>query len=684
MTSVEIDMRDPITNLAPDGIKLVFTPTRRLAVVGVVPPKRVYLNGGLGGVDLLPTDDPQYGSEPWAYKVSEYWPGKDGVHRYVLVPDSVTALQYDELVEVGDSFSPANPDTLWWMRMEELEEDVLAGALQGPPGPAGPAGPTGSTGLSAYQLAVANGFVGTEAAWLASLEGPEGPAGPSGSSIQKWNGEAYADALGAAIYVGPNDPGAAAVGSLWIVVSGAGLGQAPVALVAADGETLSGGVQSNFAGNGMWTRRGHTRARDWTGPNPLGGTFAGFDDPTFIPIATWLTDFAGTSFYAKMNDLGINGMLPAAGSVVLDNLVANGKWAVVTGDVHASGSISSTADPAVIGVSNGEEPWSVETYEAIIADNAAWLAGLDGPGRLALYNFSDPILNGDIGLVYFPDDMVLAGDWTTCDTYWIAGAYTGSTIKHFLDYRLYQDGLEPTIDQAQRGSHYGSMLDSIRKNYVAPGGPFGVWIENGAPYTETASRYISPGELKWAVWSTLVHGARSINYFNHTFRTGETTGAGSNNLNNTYYGADGVAGTGIYAATKEVNLRALQIATVINSPFDGYFVYGDLNAGPIETPGFLTAVTSTNPRGKYAGVDASCKWEPNELKHYILATTRESGAAINIPVTYRMIDQGQTEAVPVFGGTPITIERGGAIPAGFCEFSTTFATAATYQCWRID
>lgn len=45
------------------------------------------------------------------------------------------------------------------------------------PGAAGPAGPGG---LSAYQVAVANGFVGTEAQWLASLEGPQGEPGLSG------------------------------------------------------------------------------------------------------------------------------------------------------------------------------------------------------------------------------------------------------------------------------------------------------------------------------------------------------------------------------------------------------------------------------------------------------------------------------------------------------------------------
>ena len=37
-----------------------------------------------------------------------------------------------------------------------------------------------SDGKSAYEIAVDNGFVGTEAQWLASLQGAQGPAGASG------------------------------------------------------------------------------------------------------------------------------------------------------------------------------------------------------------------------------------------------------------------------------------------------------------------------------------------------------------------------------------------------------------------------------------------------------------------------------------------------------------------------
>lgn len=51
-----------------------------------------------------------------------------------------------------------------------LFEDVL----DGPPGPTGPAG------LSAYEIAVENGFVGTQQEWLNSLVGPQGVPGNPG------------------------------------------------------------------------------------------------------------------------------------------------------------------------------------------------------------------------------------------------------------------------------------------------------------------------------------------------------------------------------------------------------------------------------------------------------------------------------------------------------------------------
>lgn len=58
---------------------------------------------------------------------------------------------------------------------------------QGPEGPQGLQGPQGmpgsmgAPGASAYQVAVSQGFIGTQQQWLDSLVGPEGPQGPPGT-----------------------------------------------------------------------------------------------------------------------------------------------------------------------------------------------------------------------------------------------------------------------------------------------------------------------------------------------------------------------------------------------------------------------------------------------------------------------------------------------------------------------
>jgi hypothetical protein len=53
----------------------------------------------------------------------------------------------------------------------------------GATGPTGPEGPQGDQGLSAYEVAVANGFVGTEAEWLDSLVGDAGADGADGAGF---------------------------------------------------------------------------------------------------------------------------------------------------------------------------------------------------------------------------------------------------------------------------------------------------------------------------------------------------------------------------------------------------------------------------------------------------------------------------------------------------------------------
>lgn len=460
----------------------------------------------------------------------------------------------------------------------------------------------------------------------------------------------------------------------WLT-GGSSSGQAAVDLTPLDGELITTGVQSNWDDNGYFTRNGFTYAADNR-----------FDDVTFVPISMWAQAATSTGEFDTLDDVGINGMFPANGSHDLVTGVSRNIWATVPNDDWPGGTVSSSEDPAVIGVIAGEEPSTIAEYDAITTNGNTWLASSDGAGRFQECNFADNLMNGEVESTYFPDEMVLQGDYTLCDQYWFAGAPSTSGLdisRSKLMGRLYYPNAGvATPAQCARGSHYGSMLDSFRKQFTGQVNPIGCWIEAAAPYTETTSAAITAAQLKWAVWSTLVHGARGIFYFVHNFRTGDTWGSPPFD---SHFGAPGVTGTGIYAAMKEVNTRAQALAEVINAPFDGYFVYGDTDtSGSIANAGFLTAVTSTNSRSKFGGVDACCKWHPVDQKHYILATTREQDGTTGWPVTFRMVDQGQTTAVEVHESNSITIDRGGSIPDGFCEFSDTFATAATYKTYRID
>lgn len=92
----------------------------------------------------------------------------------------------DSFVIVDDEKSRLlpRPTLLTWVQQNvqgEKGEQGVAG-INGANGQDGLNGQDGTNGLSAYQVAVNNGFVGTEAQWLASLKGVKGDAGNNGNN----------------------------------------------------------------------------------------------------------------------------------------------------------------------------------------------------------------------------------------------------------------------------------------------------------------------------------------------------------------------------------------------------------------------------------------------------------------------------------------------------------------------
>ena len=77
---------------------------------------------------------------------------------------------------------------------------------------------TGAAGLSAYQVAVANGFAGTETQWLASLTGATGATGPAGATgPQGLKGDTGATGP-VGVLVASTRPAGMVAGQVWIKV----------------------------------------------------------------------------------------------------------------------------------------------------------------------------------------------------------------------------------------------------------------------------------------------------------------------------------------------------------------------------------------------------------------------------------------------------------------------------------
>ncbi|MDE5768652.1 MAG: collagen-like protein, partial [Oscillospiraceae bacterium] len=88
---------------------------------------------------------------------------------------------------VQDSISPVPPTPdLYQQLLAEMEKKIA----EMPGGSAGESGKDGADGLSAYEIAVQNGFTGSASDWLASLQGEKGDKGdPGEQGIQGIPGE---------------------------------------------------------------------------------------------------------------------------------------------------------------------------------------------------------------------------------------------------------------------------------------------------------------------------------------------------------------------------------------------------------------------------------------------------------------------------------------------------------------
>ena len=106
------------------------------------------------------------------------------IHTTNIVEVYIDRTCYNEDAEIPDP-TPSIYDQI----IEKLESIIKGGEGGeggiGPQGPQGPEGPQGDDGKSAYQIAVDNGYIGTESEWLVTLKGVKGDTGEQGPKGDK-------------------------------------------------------------------------------------------------------------------------------------------------------------------------------------------------------------------------------------------------------------------------------------------------------------------------------------------------------------------------------------------------------------------------------------------------------------------------------------------------------------------
>lgn len=81
----------------------------------------------------------------------------------------------------GDTGAPGSAGAKGDTGLTGPQGPAGSNGAKGATGATGPQGPVGPNGLSAYQVASAAGYTGTETQWLASLKGAQGPQGLTGA-----------------------------------------------------------------------------------------------------------------------------------------------------------------------------------------------------------------------------------------------------------------------------------------------------------------------------------------------------------------------------------------------------------------------------------------------------------------------------------------------------------------------
>jgi hypothetical protein len=250
--------------------------------------------------------------------------------------------------------------------------------------------------------------------------------------------------------------------------------------------------------------------------NPLPST------DSFFPLGVWYESIRSEDDVARDKEAGLNLYVELTGDSDTSLLGPEGPYAITSGNMSGiSGQI--TTDEADMWGGPGDAAWTGKyPGEGDICSPSGEQCGYTIMDSLRA-NIPDGMMaytNYGKGVTFWESDAEAARfvndyqDVVSADNYWftdpnICGAYEGGQ---------FYGGRALSEADCRLAANYGSTIDRLR-SLVKPEGSKPVWafVEVGHPSDVDSTPTATGPQIRAAVWSSIIHGARGVVYFNHNF-----------------------------------------------------------------------------------------------------------------------------------------------------------------------
>ena len=400
---------------------------------------------------------------------------------------------------------------------------------------------------------------------------------------------------------------------------------------------------------------------------------AGWDSPSFFMIGIFAGSLTQQSDASRWLALGVNTSVGITDDSSLSIARSNGIWVIQDLSSDDPNQPLPGTGSETVGILTQDEPSTfaegvstpISTTPNSVQDGRFWYVNdtwnylaFGPPGGTPAPGTQQAFLTAPITT---PDGSTAHIDASSIDLYFFSGAST-SAVQSWLGTLDKLPGGEATADEVARGSNYGALITD-EEAYTGGATPVFAYIDDGGAYTQdtSTSDYITPSELNWAVWSSLIHGANGIIYFNNTFGGPDES---DDNLANTFYQTVQPGQTvSIYTQVQQTDALISQLAPVLNSATA--LGYVTVNNASYENGTILS---------QFNGIEVMAKDDNGQF--YIFADTADSLTQTNISATFTIADTSATSVTVVGENRTIPVVDG--------VFSDTFATAATVHIYEVN